>query len=128
MGTIRNKTLAGVLAGMVGLSGAMVTVSAEAETYGYHTGYSGYGLSDEEPSGGEMLADAVIVRPMTFIASAIGTVGWVVSLPFSLIGGNTEEAGKTLVVDPLQYTFARPLGYMEEGTPVRQYERTDYPH
>ena len=112
----------------LGLSGAMLTGTADAANYGYNTGYSGYAFDDDEPTGGKMLADVAVVRPMTFIASAIGAVGWVVSLPFTIIGGNMGEAGHTLVVDPLRYTFVRPLGHMEEGTPVHHITRTDEPH
>jgi len=31
-------------------------------------------------------------------------------LPFSLLGGNVVEAGKALVVEPVKFTFFRPLG------------------
>ena len=52
-------------------------------------------------------------------ASAVGAVGWVLALPFSAIGGNVEETGRVLVKEPLQYTFTRPVGYMDEGTRSR---------
>lgn len=106
METLRSNMLAGALAALLGLAG-----TGEATAGGiYELGY------DDKPDGAEMLADAVIVRPMTLIASAVGAVGWVLSLPFTIPGGNVEEAGQTLVADPLRYTFLRPVGYMEEGT------------
>ena len=35
------------------------------------------------------------------VASVAGAVVWVVLLPFTLLGGNTAEAGDALVMDPL---------------------------
>ncbi len=69
----------------------------------------------EEPVAAAMLADAVLVRPLTLVASVVGAAIWVVTLPFTLPGGNTGEAGDVLVMDPLCYTFKRPLGYMDDG-------------
>ena len=63
-----------------------------------------------EPTGGEMFADALIVRPMTLAASVVGAATWVVTLPFTLFSGNAGDAGKSWVLDPLGYTFVRPLG------------------
>ncbi len=68
----------------------------------------------EEPSAGLMLVDAVLIRPLTFVASVAGAAIWVVTLPFTLMGGNTDEAGDVLVADPWCYTIDRPLGYMEK--------------
>jgi hypothetical protein len=57
-----------------------------------------------------MLADTVMVRPLTLIGTAVGVVTFVVTLPFSALGGNVGDAGQILVVDPAKYTFVRPLG------------------
>jgi len=64
----------------------------------------------EAPTAGEMLADTVLVRVPMFVATVVGVVTFVVTLPFSALGGNVGEAGKTLVLDPAEYTFMRPLG------------------
>ena len=64
----------------------------------------------EEPTAGEMLADTVLFRVPMFVATVVGVVTFVVTLPFSALGGNVDEAGKTLVLDPAEYTFLRPLG------------------
>ena len=61
------------------------------------------------------------LRPLTFVASVAGAAVWIVSLPFTLLAGNTSEAGDVLVLDPFCYTFKRPLGHMEESTPIKQY-------
>jgi hypothetical protein len=44
------------------------------------------------------------------VGTIIGTVTYIVTLPFSLLGGNAGEAGKAMVVEPAKYTFVRPLG------------------
>jgi len=62
------------------------------------------------PSGDAMLADAFMIRPVMLVGSAIGVVAFVVSLPFSALGGNVDEAADELVVKPVKYTFVRPLG------------------
>lgn len=67
------------------------------------------------PSGGAMVADALIGRPFLFAATVLGTGLYVVSLPFSLAGGNAMQAGKVLVVEPAKNTFVRCLGCREAG-------------
>jgi len=65
---------------------------------------------NEEPTGGTMLADAFMVRPFMLVGTIVGAVTFIITLPFSLLGGNAGEAGRTLVVEPAAYTFVRPLG------------------
>lgn len=65
-----------------------------------------------EPTGEAMLFDGVLVRPAMLVGTALGIVGFVVTLPFSILGGNVDDAGKELVIEPAAYTFARPLGEM----------------
>jgi len=67
-------------------------------------------IVNEEPTAGTMLADAFMVRPFMLVGTVVGAVTYVVTLPFSLLGGNAGEAGRSLVVDPAKYTFVRPLG------------------
>lgn len=64
----------------------------------------------ENPSGGAMMFDLAVVRPVGIIATAIGCVFFVVSSPFSALGGNFDTAGEKLVKDPASFTFKRPLG------------------
>jgi hypothetical protein len=64
----------------------------------------------ENPSGGEMIFDFLLVRPVGLVATAVGSVFYVISLPFSLMGRNAGEASQALVKDPAAYTFTRPLG------------------
>ena len=69
-----------------------------------------YEVRYEEPTGGTMLADAFMVRPFMLVSTILGTVTYIVTLPFSLLGGNAGDAGNALVVEPAKYTFVRPLG------------------
>lgn len=64
----------------------------------------------QEPTGPEMAADALLVRPMTLTYSALGLVAWVVTLPFTLPSGDADDAAREWWVEPFAYTFDRPLG------------------
>ncbi|MDA3894947.1 MAG: hypothetical protein PF482_02230 [Desulfobacteraceae bacterium] len=57
-----------------------------------------------------MAADFVVVRPLQFVSLVTGTVFFVVSSPFSAIGGNVDEAYQKMMVEPARVTFLRPLG------------------
>ena len=63
-----------------------------------------------DDKGGYMIGDLIVVRPLGIVATAVGAVAYVISLPFSLAGGNEAEAREKLVLDPAGYTFTRPLG------------------
>ena len=64
---------------------------------------------------GDMIVDAFLVRPLGIVGSAAGFVTWVVSLPFSILGGNGGEAAEVLIKEPVSYTFNRPLGDFEDS-------------
>lgn len=57
-----------------------------------------------------MIVDALVMRPATFGATLLGSVAFVISLPFSATGGNVAEAKEKLIMEPWRYTFDRPLG------------------
>ena len=65
----------------------------------------------EEVSGEEMILDLILLRPIGFAATVIGAAAFVVSLPFTLLLRQTNEAAQKMVVAPGKYTFTRPLGY-----------------
>lgn len=67
-------------------------------------------LEDLDDKAGYMAGDFFVIRPLGIVATAAGAVIYVISLPFSLAGGNEEEARQKLVIDPATYTFTRPLG------------------
>jgi len=58
----------------------------------------------------EMIADVIAVRPLGFVTLTIGTVFFIVALPVAIVSGSTDKVAKTLVADPFNYTFTRPLG------------------
>jgi hypothetical protein len=66
--------------------------------------------NSKDRNAGAMAADLVLTRPVGFCAIVAGAAVFVVSLPFSALGGNTGQAYKKLVSDPAEYTFRRPLG------------------
>ncbi len=66
--------------------------------------------AEKQNSPEAMIVDIVAARPIGLVATVTGTVFFVVSLPFSALGGNTAEAWDSLVVSPAKYTFRRPLG------------------
>ena len=57
-----------------------------------------------------MGVDFIAARPLGLVSTLGGTVVFLVSWPFSALGGNSAEAWNTLVVTPAEYTFHRPLG------------------
>jgi hypothetical protein len=82
------------------------TVLAGQGSYGSPLGPG----TGEERSSGEMLFDLFAVRPVGILATATGTAAYFLSLPFTILGGNSEEAGQKLVKEPALHAFKRPLG------------------
>ncbi len=70
---------------------------------------------EEKPSAMAMTGDAVFVRPVMFVGTIVGAVVYVVSLPFSALGGNAGEAADVLVIEPAKTTFVRCLGCTKNG-------------
>lgn len=71
--------------------------------------------SNEKPTATAMVADALVARPLLLAATVMGTALYVVTLPFTLGGGNAGEAAKTLIVGPGESTFVRCLGCLNSG-------------
>ena len=70
-------------------------------------------MMEDEASAESMMADVVALRPLGIVATGVGVVFFVASLPFSVITGSTGEAFGRLVADPATFTFARPLGNID---------------
>ncbi len=64
----------------------------------------------KDPSAGAMIADTFLARPLGLVTIIAGSAVFVVSLPFSALGGNASTAVQKLVKDPFVFTFKRPLG------------------
>ena len=60
-----------------------------------------------------VVADVVVVRPACFVATVVGSVFFVVSLPIAAISKSVKKTADTLVVKPSKATFTRPLGDVE---------------
>ena len=99
------RTFAAVLA----LTSGLLALPAQAEAVPDNA--SGDPMySVEAPKGYAMMGDLLIARPLLLGVTAIGTVAFIVSLPFTALGGNIGDAGQSLVVDPARETFVRCLG------------------
>lgn len=71
---------------------------------------SASGFIDDKPRPEAMIVDGLVVRPLGLCATVVGAAAWVVTLPFSLLGRNSGEAARALVIEPAAFTFTRPLG------------------
>lgn len=65
---------------------------------------------DPQVEAGSMITDALVVRPVGIVMTVVGLGLFIVSSPFSALGGNFCEAWDTLVIYPGKFTFVRPLG------------------
>ena len=77
----------------------------------------------EAPPAYAMVGDLVIARPLLIAGTAIGAVLFVVSLPFSALGGNVEEAAQALVVEPGREAFVRCLGCTSSWAESEPYQQ-----
>ena len=64
----------------------------------------------ENISSEAMVADLVVARPLGFASYLMGCAFYLVSLPFSVLGGNVEDTAEKFVLDTAEFTFKRPLG------------------
>lgn len=76
-------------------------------------GFAKNGAAGDYKDPGLMAADIAIARPVGAMATVTGLAIFVVSAPFSALGGNIQEAWTSLVASPAAYTFQRPLGHFD---------------
>jgi cell shape-determining protein MreD len=57
-----------------------------------------------------IILDAVVARPAGIASMVVGTVFYIIALPFTASSGTTDKAAQELIVDPFNYTFLRPIG------------------
>ncbi|WP_426205270.1 multidrug transporter [Pseudomonas sp. TWP3-1] len=74
----------------------------------------------QNPPAYAMLGDLLIARPLLVAATVIGAGAFVVSLPFTALGGGIGDAGQALVVEPAKAAFVRCLGCIGEGFEQRE--------
>lgn len=76
--------------------------------------------SRQVPSAEAMIVDGLVYRPLSLAGTIVGTGLFILTLPFSAIGGNADEAGQRLVVEPANSTFDRCLGCLPDYSRVNQ--------
>jgi hypothetical protein len=57
-----------------------------------------------------VMADGVLVRPLGFVSTVIGSVFYVITLPFTLASDSADTAKQQLIEYPAWFTFQRPIG------------------
>ena len=57
--------------------------------------------------------DVTLVRPVSLASIVVGTAVFFVALPFSLPSGSVGKTAKMMIVDPIEFTFCRPIGEFE---------------
>lgn len=77
-------------------------------------------VAENHDDSGLMTADIALARPVGAVATVAGLAIFVVSAPFSVLGGNSKEAWNSLVVSPADYTFKRPLGHFDCEQPMQE--------
>ena len=65
---------------------------------------------EDGPTTQAAVVDILVARPLGIVVTAVGAALFVVSLPFSALGGNVGKAAQMLVVRPARETFVRCLG------------------
>ena len=100
MSTLRKQSLVFLVAAVLMLAWSAAPILAAEEGY-----------RRQEPTGAAMGFDLIVLRPLGIVATVGGAVLFVISSPFSALGGNIDEAADKLVSAPFNYTFNRPLGY-----------------
>ena len=61
-----------------------------------------------------ILVDAVVVRPVSFGLTVVGSVLFVLSLPVAAPSHSVDKTAHALVVAPAKDTFVRPLGDFDD--------------
>jgi hypothetical protein len=67
-------------------------------------------VSAYETSDIDIIADVFFARPGGIAAIVTGSAVFVLALPFSLPTRSVDVVGRRLVLDPVEFTFCRPVG------------------
>ncbi|MGH8352953.1 MAG: multidrug transporter [Pseudomonas sp.] len=102
-------------AAVLALTTGLLALPAQAQEYVQQNASGDPMYTANAPKAYSMIGDLLIARPFLIAATAIGAVAFVISLPFSALGGNVGEAGKALVVEPGKEAFVRCLGCTTSG-------------
>ncbi len=104
------RTTAAVLA----LTTGLLAIPAQAEMVQQNVSGDPMYTADA-PRGYAMIGDLLIARPLLIAGTLVGTAAFIVSLPFTALGGNVEEAADALIGEPGRAAFVRCLGCTESG-------------
>ncbi|MBF0138019.1 MAG: hypothetical protein HQL65_17440 [Magnetococcales bacterium] len=70
-----------------------------------------------QPNNLEKLGDLLILRPLGLVATVMGSVAFVVTLPLlereTGVLDRARDSREMFIYRPLRYTFSRPLGQLE---------------
>ena len=77
------------------------------------TGHASAAIPDETPAAIAMVID-VPIRVIGLGLTVISTAFFIVALPFAMTSGSTGDAWEALIVEPLEFTFTRPLGKFDD--------------
>lgn len=75
---------------------------------GLATSTPAFASSDPDPT--LVCADAVVMRPLLFASTVVGSAIFVVCLPVAALSKSVKSTAHALVVAPAQATFTRALG------------------
>lgn len=98
-----NKMLAMMLAATLA-TGSLLSSGAQADQMTDQI------LDETKPSAAAMFLDTVVARPLLIVATVGGAAITLVSLPFSLLGGNTGDVAQSWIMTPGKAAFFRCLG------------------
>jgi hypothetical protein len=62
------------------------------------------------PTGSEILADLILVRPLSFAGYLLGTAMSIIATPFVLSSQDGPRVYKKLLDEPFDFSVMRPLG------------------
>lgn len=66
---------------------------------------------DDGPTGAGIVFDLLIARPLGLVGLIAGAGVFALTIPFSIFTGEPPiDPAKRLVLEPLKFTFFRPLG------------------
>jgi hypothetical protein len=68
----------------------------------------------KEATDSAMMGDIFFLRPLGLLATGLGAVTLVISLPFTIPTSTTGEATEKFVKAPFRFTFQRPFGQLPE--------------
>lgn len=79
----------------------------------------------EEPSAFAIFGDTIFVRPLLLVATAVGAGVFVITLPFSALGGNVGETADVLVGTPADALLFRCLGCSGQEDLARDVQKAE---